>query len=95
MSDFYALDTLQGLASRAPNLRVLLAASDLQGHPPEKDHAFFVQGSVLDALNLDAALLGQRDVYVAGPLVMLCEVARALDTRGVAKARLHTDSFGI
>ena len=95
VTDFYALDTLQALASRAPNLRVFLAADNLQGSNHEKESIHFVKGSVLDALYLDAALPGQRDVYVAGPPVMLREVGRALETRGVGKDRLHMDSFGV
>lgn len=94
-SDFYALDTLQSLVTRASNLRVLLAAENLQGAGPEMEHLHFIKGSVLDALNQDVTLPGQRDTYVAGPPVMLREVARALDARGVIKERLHIDSFGV
>jgi len=95
VSDFYALDTLQSLAARAPSLRVLLAAENLQGAGPEMEHIHFVKGSVLDALTQDVTLPGQRDTYVAGPPVMLREVARSLEVRGVSKERLHMDSFGV
>lgn len=95
VSDFYSLDTLQALAARAPNLRILLAVETLQDTASEKDHIHFVKGSVLEALKLDTALPGQRDVYVAGPPVMLREVARSLEARGVGKARLNMDSFGV
>jgi ferredoxin-NADP reductase len=40
-------------------------------------------------------LPGQRDIYAAGPPVMLREVAHALDRAGVARSRVYMDSFGV
>ena len=40
-------------------------------------------------------LLGERDVYTAGPPVMLREIARVLETARVDSARIHMDSFGV
>jgi ferredoxin-NADP reductase len=34
-------------------------------------------------------------VYAAGPPVMLRQLALALDREGVAKDRVHIDSFGV
>jgi NAD(P)H-flavin reductase len=93
--DFYALDALQALAARAPGLRIVLAAEKLTSQAPESPAIRFVEGSVLDAMAQDVSLPGQRDIYAAGPPVMLREVARALDSAGVAKTRVHMDSFGV
>ncbi|VVE45411.1 hypothetical protein PSO31014_04351 [Pandoraea soli] len=40
-------------------------------------------------------LFGERDVYVAGPPVMLREVTRVLETARVDSARIRIDSFGV
>ena len=93
-TDFYALDVLQQLVARAPGLRIFLAAEKLQSSAVDSNAIHFVEGSVLDAMAKDASLPGQRDIYAAGPPVMLREVARALDAAGVAKTRVHMDSFG-
>jgi CDP-4-dehydro-6-deoxyglucose reductase len=95
VADFYAFDTLQSLAQRAPNLRVMLAAENPQSADPSPAHIHFTKGSVLEAIAQDVTLPGQRDTYVAGPAVMLREVARFLNERGVSKERLHMDSFGV
>lgn len=94
ISDFYAIDTLQSLAQRAPHLRITLAAENLPNQPPTRDHIEFIKGSVMDAVQGDDTLPKLRDIYVAGPPVMLREVARALESRGVRKENLHIDSFG-
>lgn len=95
VADFYALDVLHALAARAPGLRIILAAEKLQAPIANSPAVQFVQGSVLDAVASNTALLDQRDVYAAGPPVMLRELAYALDRYGVAKARVHMDSFGV
>jgi CDP-4-dehydro-6-deoxyglucose reductase len=94
-TDFYALDVLQQLVARAPGLRIFLAAENLQSPAADSNAIHFVEGSVLDAMAKDASLPGQRDIYAAGPPVMLREVAHALDSTGVAKTRVHMDSFGV
>lgn len=94
-SDFYALDTLRALAARAPGLRIELMAQEgpitTPGGPPLR----LRQGSVLDALALDVTQPVARDVYAAGPPMMLREVAHALQAQGVDATRLYMDSFGI
>lgn len=95
VSDFYALDTLQALAARAPGLRVVLVAQQLENPPAVLPAIHFASGTVVDALAQDASLPGGRDIYAAGPPVMLRELAHALDQQGVAKTRVHMDSFGV
>ncbi|PIY27576.1 MAG: oxidoreductase [Comamonadaceae bacterium CG_4_9_14_3_um_filter_60_33] len=95
VADFYALDALKALVARAPGLRIILAADKLQS-PAEVSPAIqFLEGNVLGAMASDAALPGQRDVYAAGPPVMLRELAHALDALGVDKTHVHMDSFGV
>lgn len=94
-SDFYALDTLRALAARAPGLRIELMAQEGATNAPGASPLRLRSGSVLDALAQDGALQGARDVYVAGPPMMLREVAHALQARGLEPARLHMDSFGV
>ena len=94
-ADFYALDSLQALAARAPSLRIILAVEKLQDPVISSPALHLVKGSVLDALTSDPTLPGQRDIYAAGPPVMLRELAHALDARAVAKSRIHMDSFGV
>jgi NAD(P)H-flavin reductase len=94
ISDFYAIDTLQSLAQRASHLRTTLAADNLPNLPPKLDHIEFIKGSVMDAVKGNDTLPKLCDIYVAGPPVMLREVARALESRGVRKENLHIDSFG-
>ncbi|OIN94522.1 MAG: oxidoreductase [Comamonadaceae bacterium CG1_02_60_18] len=95
VSDFYALDTLQALTTRAPGLRVVLVSQQLEKPPAMPLAVRFGSGTVLDALAQDASLPGGRDIYAAGPPVMLRELAHALDQQGVAKSRVHMDSFGV
>jgi ferredoxin-NADP reductase len=95
VTDFYALDVLQGLAAHAPGLRIFLAAEKLQSSAVDSKAIHFVEGSVLDAMARDVSLPGQRDVYAAGPPVMLREVAHTLEASGVANTRVHMDSFGV
>ncbi|MCL7940771.1 FAD-binding oxidoreductase [Halomonas sp. ATCH28] len=95
-ADFYALDTLHLLASRAPNLKVVLAAEDLTSFEgPTSKHLDWIEGNVLDAMEEDNALSILRDLYIAGPPAMLREIARDLDRRGVSRERVHMDSFGV
>ena len=50
VADFYALDALQGLAARAPGLRIVLAAEKLENTVAASPGIQFMEGSVLDAL---------------------------------------------
>ncbi len=95
VADFYALDTLQALVARAPGLRMVLVAQQLENPPVTAQAIRFASGTVIDALTQDTSLLGRRDIYAAGPPVMLRELTHALDQQGVAKARVHMDSFGV
>jgi CDP-4-dehydro-6-deoxyglucose reductase len=95
VADLYALDALQALSVRAPGLRITLAVEKLPSPAAVSQAIHFVEGSVLDAMANDAVLPGQRDIYAAGPPVMLREVAHALDRAGVARSRVYMDSFGV
>ncbi|MEX2662357.1 MAG: FAD-binding oxidoreductase [Vicinamibacterales bacterium] len=93
-NDFYALDDVRRLLGEAPYLHVTLAveAGEL---PQQLERMSVFHGTVLDALNSDRGLLVNRDVYAAGPPVMLRHVALELDRAGVPKDRVHIDSFGV
>lgn len=93
---FYALDDLHALMAQAPGLQVYLASAEGgvgQASVDGRLHRFI--GTVVDALTQNLALLGTRDVYVAGPPVMLREVVRTLEAEHVDSARVHIDSFGV
>jgi CDP-4-dehydro-6-deoxyglucose reductase len=94
VENFYALDDVRRLADQAPHLRVILATEG--GEPAGRaERMSVVQGTVLDALAQDRTIVTGRDVYAAGPPVMLRQLALALDREGVAKDRVHIDSFGV
>ena len=50
-------------------------------------------GTVVDALGERSSRLVDRDIYAAGPPVMLRALIRDLDRSGVTKARVHFDFF--
>jgi ferredoxin-NADP reductase len=58
-----------------------------------------VQGTVLDALAMpDQAggdLAAGRDIYAAGPPMLLRGLVDHFSKIGVGAARLHVDSFGV
>ena len=62
---------------------------------PWIDRVTFTQVTVLNVLASSAKMLVNRDVYVAGPPMMLRGVARALNIMGVGSQRVHFDSFGV
>lgn len=95
VTDFYATDALQALAAQAPQLRIVLVAENLLKNSSDSEHLHIIKGDVLDALEDNGLLNGQRDIYAAGPPAMLRALARALDERKVGKERVHMDSFGI
>ncbi|MEX0964731.1 MAG: FAD-binding oxidoreductase, partial [Pseudohongiellaceae bacterium] len=95
VTDFYATDTLQALAARASQLRILLVAETLLTRSSDSEQLHFIKGDVIDALEENGLLNGQRDIYAAGPPAMLRALARALDERKVDKDRVHMDSFGV
>ncbi|MFN4360750.1 MAG: FAD-binding oxidoreductase [Hylemonella sp.] len=94
-ADFYALDTLQALAARAPHMRVLLVAETLPHVSQQPAHLQWVKGNVLEALAEHGLPSSACDIYAAGPPVMLRALARALDEHQVSKERVHMDSFGV
>jgi CDP-4-dehydro-6-deoxyglucose reductase len=93
--DFYALDELLPLLNQAPHLRVILAAEtdtpSLQPH----GHLSFVPGDAIEVLSLDKTRLTDRDIYAAGPPAMLRLLGNQLDRWGVARDRVHIDSFAV
>lgn len=92
--DLCALDDVRRLLDDAPNLSVTLAVDT--GEPSQKhERMSVVRGSVLDAINSDRTLLEGRDIYAAGPPAMVRHLALELDRAGVAKDRVHLDSFGV
>lgn len=93
--DFYALDELLPLLDQAPNLHIVLACEVGKPEVEIRDRLSFVSGTVVDALGERASMLVDRDIYAAGPPVMLRALMRDLDRSGVAKARVHVDSFSV
>ncbi|MGJ7459240.1 FAD-binding oxidoreductase [Halomonas sp. MA07-2] len=94
-ADFYGLDTLQALASKAAGLSVVLATQIPQETTPTPDRLSFAQGNVVDVLGRENWLAQQRDIYAAGPSPMLRELIRFLDQQGVDKNAVHVDSFAV
>jgi CDP-4-dehydro-6-deoxyglucose reductase len=94
-ADFYALDCLQALLARAPNLRVHLVAATLTGKMTAPASMKLTKGNVLDRLKEEASLVNARDIYSAGPPAMVRELALFLDQLGVSKERQHMDVFGV
>jgi CDP-4-dehydro-6-deoxyglucose reductase len=92
---FYALDSLRHLLPQARQLRIWLAAEQLDDVAISAERLVLVQGTVLDALSREAGLLGSRDIYAAGPPAMLRGVSQFLTIRGVDGKRVHFDSYGV
>jgi len=91
-AQFYALDDLAAIKAQAPGLRVMLAAEE--GSVPLPPGTQLVQGTVLDALVGDDLVAG-RDIYAAGPPMLLRGLVDYCAKAGVDPARLHVDSFGV
>ena len=90
---FYALDEIAALAAAAPGLRIVLAAEE--GAWPEPTQGITVKtGTVVDALAGETLVAG-RDIYAAGPPMLLRALSAELKRRGVASGRVHIDSFGV
>ncbi|WP_416224017.1 hypothetical protein [Thiohalophilus sp.] len=90
---FYALDELAAIAAAAPGLKIVLVAEE--GTMADLPKGFTqVQGTVVDAL-ADETLLGERDIYAAGPPMLLRALSTDLARRGVDRGRIHIDSFGV
>jgi CDP-4-dehydro-6-deoxyglucose reductase len=95
VQDFYALDELLPLLEQAPQLRITLAAEAGEPSVQAGDRLTFFQGNVVDVLAPKSALLTARDIYAAGPPVMLRTLVHDLDRWGVSKDRVHVDSFSV
>ncbi len=90
---FYALDDLAALAATAPGLRIVLATEE--GARADLPSGIkLVQGTVIDALAGDGLVAG-RDIYAAGPPMLLRALSADLARRGVDRAHLTIDSFGV
>lgn len=90
---FYGLEDIAALAARAPGLRIVLAAEEgVATDLPER--VKLVRGTVVDAL-ADETYVAGRDVYAAGPSALLRALTADLGGRGVDRARLHFDGFGV
>ena len=92
--DFYALEDLNRLVGQAANLRIILAQETGQVQK-SAERISIVQGNVLKALAHEPQLLTDRDIYAAGPPVMLRQLLLYLEQAGVRKDRIHVDSFGV
>jgi len=94
-ADFYAIDILEGFIQRAPNLNIVLFAEAGANQDSSASRIIFKRGTPVDAIKLEPKSLSDRDIYVAGPPVMLREVAHALKAVGTDEKRVHIDSFGV
>ena len=93
--DFYAIQEILALRDQAPQLRITLAA-ELGASPVEAGQRLsFTRGTVVDVLAQNRPMLADRDIYTAGPSVMLRTLVRDLDRWGVPKERVHLDSFSV
>jgi CDP-4-dehydro-6-deoxyglucose reductase len=96
-TQFYALDDLAAIMAQAPGLRVVLAAEAGTASPPAGMQ--LVQGTVLNALAMSdqasADLTARRDIYAAGPPMLLRGLVDHFGKIGIDAARLHVDSFGV
>ncbi|HVB79634.1 MAG TPA: FAD-binding oxidoreductase [Candidatus Binataceae bacterium] len=91
--DFYALDELLPLLEQAPHLKITLAAELGQPSVQLSERLIFIQGTAVDALAKNQPLIANRDIYAAGPSVMLRALVQDLYRWGAPKDRVHIDSF--
>lgn len=92
-AEFYALDELLPLLEQAPRLRITLAAESDQPPGPAHERLTFVRGTAVDVLEKNQSITSGRDIYAAGPNVMLRALVQDLSRWGVPKDRVHLDSF--
>ncbi|MEX2130546.1 MAG: FAD-binding oxidoreductase [Pseudohongiellaceae bacterium] len=92
---FYAVDELLALLERAGGLRIILACEQGDLALAAEDRISMQHGTVVDVLQRDESLLPGRDVYGAGPPMMLRGLARFLSARGIDPQHVHMDSFGV
>ncbi|MFN3844255.1 MAG: FAD-binding oxidoreductase [Paracoccaceae bacterium] len=92
-AQFYALDDLAALAAAAPGLKIVLAAEDATRADLPKG-VNLMAGTVIDALEGETVVAG-RDIYAAGPPMLLRALSADLSRRGVDRGRINIDSFGV
>ncbi|HVB58962.1 MAG TPA: FAD-binding oxidoreductase [Candidatus Acidoferrales bacterium] len=93
--DFYAQDELRPVQDQAPLLRIVLAAEEGTPALPSRDRLSFTSGTATDVLIQNQGLLDGRDIYAAGPAPMLRMLGHQLDRFGIARERVHMDSFSV
>lgn len=92
-TQFYSLDALSELAAVAPQLKIVLAAEE--GAWPELPQGItVVTGTVVDAL-ASGSLVAGRDIYAAGPPMLLRALSSEFTRLGVDSGRVNIDSFGV
>ncbi len=91
--DFYALDELLPLLEQAPHLEITLAAELGQPSVQLSERLIFIEGTAVDALAMNQPLIANRDIYAAGPSVMLRALVQDLYRWGAPNDRVHIDSF--
>lgn len=93
--DFYAIQEILALREQAPQTRITLAAESGESPVKTSERLLFIRGTAVDAIIQDQSILANRDIYAAGPSVMLRMLVRDLDRWGVPKERVHLDSFSV
>jgi CDP-4-dehydro-6-deoxyglucose reductase len=96
-AQFYGLEDLAAIMVQTPGLRVILAAEE--GNVPLPAGMQLVQGTAVDALasryQVGGDLVAGRDIYAAGPPMLLRGLMDHFGKVGIDAARLHVDSFGL
>ena len=93
--DFYAIQEILALRDQASQLRITLAAELGECRLRPGKRLSFVQGTAVDAITQDRPILANRDIYAAGPSVMLRMLVHDLDRWSVPKERVHLNSFSV
>ena len=93
--DFYAIQEIVALREQASQLRITLAAELGESPVKTSERLSFIRGTVVDAITQDRPILANRDIYAAGPSVMLRTLVHDLDHWNVPKERVHLNSFSV
>ena len=91
--DFYAIQEIVALREQAPQLRITLAAEFGESPVKTSERLSFIRGTAVDAITQNRPILANRDIYAAGPSVMLRTLVHDLGHWNVPKERVHLDSF--
>ena len=92
VAQFYGLADLAAIMTKAPGLRVILAAEEGTVSLPADMR--LVKGTAIEALAAGDLMVG-RDIYAAGPPMLLRGLVDHVVRAGGNPARLHVDSFGV